>query len=308
MTRLLENLVVFMLDIHLWSGRKKLRPEDLALNGIDINKLPPGTLASLGSKRIIGLEAIAPFAALKREAEKLCLAQGVRFLGGYAVPIEAAEALAEKLTELRLRFESAREELLLTYDTEVHRWVRENPPQWAPVIRAAIEPATSVHRALQFNFAPMAVSSPAGMPEELDQQAAGLFGQLCHEVRVAAKNAFESSYVGRSSVTRKALRPIAAIRQKLAGLCFLDPEIVDTLAAIDDTLARLPKTGPIEGIDLNMVAGLLGRQLAKLGQPPAATTEEGEGFDEDSAEECMLPMAQLGASAPRPTVSLSWDF
>lgn len=304
----LEQIVVFLLDIRLWSGRKKLQPEDLAAGGIDPDKLPPGTLASLGSKKIIGPEALAPFFALKREAEKILLATGVRFLGGYAVPAEQAPQLAARLDTLRRQFEGAKAKLLQHYDASIQAWVADNPPTWAPVIRAAVDPVSQVDRSLSFAYTPVAVAPPDTLSDtaELESQAEGLYGQLCHEVRVAAKALFEQSFVGRTSITRKALRPIRALRAKLESLTFLDPQVGAAVRVIDETLERLPSTGPIEGADLNMLAGLVGQQLARLGEPVAAETpEEAEFSDEDATPRPLLPAYPAPAQTALP---LAWDF
>jgi Protein of unknown function (DUF3150) len=53
----LQDVVVVSLDVHIWSGRKKLRPEDLTVSG----KLPPKDLVSLGSKKIFDPRALKPF-------------------------------------------------------------------------------------------------------------------------------------------------------------------------------------------------------------------------------------------------------
>ncbi len=303
---LLEHFVVFMLDIKLWTGRKTLKPEDLAAGGIDLSQLPPGTLASLGSKRIISQDALAPFTAIKREAEKLCLSRGIRFLGGYAIPAEEAEGLAEKLQQLNEQFQSARDQLLRHYDEEVERWIDENPPQWSSIIRAAIEPASSVRRALQFQVTPITISAPEGLNGQgLSEQADGLLAQLCHEVRQAARTAYQSSYLNKTSVTRKALRPILTIRQKLSGLMFLDPLVAQALISIDETLALIPSKGALEGVALNLLAGLLGRQLAQLGRPQQAddleTELENSEFEERKQSAEAGP-AVYGSSA------LAWDF
>lgn len=310
----LENIVVFVLDIRLWTGRKKLRPEDLAANGIEPGKLPPGSLASLGSKRIIGTEALSPFAALKREAEKICLAKGVRFLSGYAVPAGDAQEVSDKLFSLRSRFEQAKSDLLQSYDEEVRRWIAENPPAWAPVIRAAVEPVSHVQRALCFAYTPVEIKAPESLEdnEALEAQAQGMFGQLCHEVRGAARAAFEQSYVGKACVTRKALRPILAIREKLSGLVFLDPGVGAMIATIDTALDALPSSGPIEGRDLNMLAGLLSRELSRMGLA-AADDEAALCEDDDGAEDAELQAQELlypgrYPSAAQPAAPLSWDF
>ena len=310
--QILENIVVFILDIRLWSGRKKLCPEDLAANGIDPEKLPPGTLASLGSKRIIGAEALAPFASLKREAEKICLARGVRFLGGYAVPVAEAKQVHRRLEELKLRFETARAELLTNYNQALEQWIAENPPQWAPIIRASAEPAAHVQKAFGFGFTPLQVGASEELAgsKELDTQTEGLLGQLCHEIRAAAQSAYGSSYRGRSSVTRKALRPIQAIREKLAGLCFLGPIVTQALAQIDQSLDQVPQTGPIEGASLEELADLLGRQLANLGCPEPEEEPDcrSDASDQEKAQDRQLQLHPLPVPARRPALALSWDF
>ena len=82
-SKVLQGLVLVHLSFSVWSGKKKLRPEDL--KGAN---LPPDKLASLGSKRIFDPDALKVFATLKRQAERACEEVGVRFLGGYAIPEE----------------------------------------------------------------------------------------------------------------------------------------------------------------------------------------------------------------------------
>ncbi|MGC9520129.1 MAG: DUF3150 domain-containing protein [Desulfuromonadaceae bacterium] len=331
---ILENIAVFILDIHLWSGRKKLRAEDLAVNGIEVDKLPPGTLASLGSKKIISSDALAPFAALKREAEKICLAKGVRFLGGYAVPVGEAQELHNQLAILKRRFEKARAELLQDYDMKVQEWIKDNPPEWAAVIRASVDPARRVQQALAFDYTPIKVDATQEISTDsesnpLQSQTEGLYAQLCREVRGMATTAYSASYEGKSSVTRKALRPISAIREKLSALEFLSPDISTLISAIDQTLDNIPPNGPIQGYRLDTLNRLL-RELSHLGEPhqehqgrdvrhaqphtrmhgggrdtvPEKKQEQGQsGSAEDAHSEDALQQAK-----PHGTVALAWDF
>ncbi|MBD1401860.1 DUF3150 domain-containing protein [Pelovirga terrestris] len=274
----LEEIVLFILDIRLWTGRKKLKEEDLAVNGINTSQLPPGTLASLGSKKTISTEALSPFQSMKREAEKLLLATGVRFLGGYAVPAGKAPEISSRLMDLQTNFQAAKATLLLEYDQKVREWITANPPEWASVIQASVDSVTTVDKALHFGFTPVTIQPPKTMPdsEPLEEQAEGLYGQLCNEIRTTAKTTFDASYVGKQSVTRKALRPINAIREKLVALAFLDSEIPPLINSIDDTLNQLPLSGPIEGQYLNLLAGLLSRQLMRMGLPVEQQIEEEE--------------------------------
>ncbi len=306
----LEEIVLFILDIRLWTGRKKLREEDLAVNGIDITQLPPGTLASLGSKKIISTEALSPFQSFKREAEKLLLATGVRFLGGYAVPAEKAPEISQRLTDLQTNFQAAKATLLLEYDQKVREWITANPPEWAPIIQASVDSVTTVDKALQFGFTPVTIQPPQTMSDSvpLEVQTEGLYGQLCHEVRQMAKTAFDASYVGKNSVTRKALRPINAIREKLVALAFLDQQIPPLINSIDDTLNQLPLSGSIEGQYLNLLAGLLSRQLMRMGLPVEQQVDE--ELPDAVDEEMDIPLAALAAMSETrvSATALQWDF
>lgn len=315
--QILNQIVVIMLNISLWSGRKKLRPEDLAANGIEADKLPPGTLASLGTKRIIAPEALNPFTALKKEAERICLAKGVRFLGGFAIPKENIDDLVKELKEIKQRFQEAKDSLLKDYNKEVNKWIAENPPEWATVIRAVIEPVSTIDQALHFNFAPVVVGSPEGMEDEnegLDEETDGLLDQLFHEIRMQAKTAFEASYIGRKEVTRKALRPIMSMKDKLQGLSFLDPEIAEAIQGIEQVMAKVPKTGPITGADLDMIAGLVGRRLANIGRPlppepeSEAVAEETPAEDEDILETGTVLNLPPVSFTQKKRVPLVFDF
>jgi hypothetical protein len=302
---ILDQMMLVVLNITLWQGRKALKTGDLALNGIDVGKLPPGTLATLGSKRVICPDSVKIFMNLKRSAMRICLKDGVRFGGdGYAVPKEKVDALILELKRLKEEFETAKADFLSVYEDEVERWISSNPPEWAPVIRAAVDSPQHVQKAISFKFSALEVKQPADIEENgLDEEVKSLYGQLCHEVRLTARQTFENSFVGKQEISRKTLRPIKSIREKLAGLLFLDPSISETIQVIDDTLNRLPD-GAIKGIDLNMVAGLVGRQLATMG---LSVQQEPEGEDELD-DELILPEEIIVSEDTGKVAPITWDF
>lgn len=302
---ILDQMMLVVLNISIWQGRKALKSTDLALNGIDVSKLPPGTLATLGSKRIISPDAVKPFIALKRAAMRICLQQGVRFGGdGYAVPKEKVAVLSSELKRLKEEFESAKSLFLSVYAEEVESWIAANPAEWTPVIRASVDSPRHIQKTLSFNYSALEVSAPSSVAENgLFEEVDSLYGQLCHEVRVAARHAYESSFVGKQEISQKTLRPIRSIRDKLAGLLFLSPAIAETIQSIDETLNKLPD-GSISGTDLNMVAGLVGRQLANLGRVTEPEPEQEETVD-DEPEYLMPPVVAEQSGAVEP---ISWDF
>lgn len=306
---ILDQMILVVLNITLWQGRKALHSGDLALNGIDVDKLPPGTLATLGSKRIISPDAVKNFMSLKRQAMKLCLQNGVRFGGdGYAVPRGKVDALIFELKRLKEEFETAKAEFMSVYEEEVEKWIDSNPPEWAAVIRAAVDTPKHIKKVLSFKYAALEVKVPVGIEEcGLDDEVDSLYGQLCHEVRVVARQAYENSFVGKQEITRKTLRPIKAIRGKLTGMLFLDPSIAETIQAIDDTLSKLPDQGVIRGTDLNMVAGLVGRQLANMGRIVADEQLVVEDSNEEVPE--VVIQAEIIVSPNTGKVApITWDF
>lgn len=304
---ILDHMILVVLNISLWQGRKALQVSDLAANGIDVDKLPPGTLATLGSKRIISPDALKVFVALKREAITLCLKNGVRFAGdGYAVPRGKVDELSKELKRLKIEFETAKTNFLSVYEQEVEKWIASNPPEWAPAILSAVDSPSHIRKTISFNYAALDVKAPTdigdnGLAEEVDS----LYGQLCHEVRFAAIRAYEYSFVGKKEITRKSLRPIKTIRAKLAGLLFLDPSIADTIQVIDETLGKLPKDGAIKGTDLNMVAGLVG-SLANMGRKILEESEYEDDVEETS--DTTVPVELIIAQDTGKVAPIAWDF
>jgi hypothetical protein len=147
-----------------------------------------------------------------------------------------------------------------------------------------------------------------------------------------ASTAYSASYEGKSSVTRKALRPISAIREKLSALEFLSPDISTLISAIDQTLNSIPPSGPIQGYRLDTLNRLL-RELSHLGEPrqehqgrdvrhaqphtqmhgggknggDAVPEKEQEQGQSGSAEDAHSEDASQQAT-PHGAVALEWDF
>lgn len=303
---ILDQMNLVVLNISLYQGRKAIKRADLALTGIDVGKLPPGTLATLGSKRIISPKALRIFSKLRLSARRICLQNGVRFGGcGYAIPRERIEFVSGELKRMKNEFEAAKANFLSVYQEEVEKWVSENPPEWAQIIRGAMDSPSHIDKAISFNYAAFEARPPAEVTENgLDEEVNSLYGQMCHEVRVSARRAYDNSFVGKKEVSQKALRPIKTIRAKLVGLLFLDPSVGETIQAIDETLEKMPADGVIKGTDLNMLAGLLGRQLANMGRTVSHISES----EEDAGDEMPEGTEPEGAERTGKVEPITWDF
>jgi len=91
---ILDQIVCVCCDISIWTGQKKLTAEDLDLSP---EQIPPEGLAALGHKKICNPKDIAEFKRLKGQAVNLLSDNGVRFLTGYAIPLEKLEEIQGKL-------------------------------------------------------------------------------------------------------------------------------------------------------------------------------------------------------------------
>ena len=260
-TFILDRLLVVKLDATIWGGRKKLHKEDLILG--DGSVLPPEDLASLGSKKIADPTELAVFNRLKKEAERVCLKVGTRFLGGFAVPEDFIGPIQTELERIAMGFGLARDKFLSGYDDAVKGWVAKHP-EFAEAITRAVDPVETVAANLLFDYVVFRVSQPQppedGVSPELtaslDRRVGSLSDTLFREVAQDAAYWIENSLIGRQSVTRKALSPLKKMRDKLDGLAFLDHRVNRVVQTLDEILSRVPKTGPLEGAYLQEVFAL----------------------------------------------------
>jgi hypothetical protein len=320
MSKALNDVIVISLDIRIWSGRKKLRPEDLTASG----RLPPTDLVTLGSKRLCSPGALHPFLQLKRRAEARCQAIGVRFARAFAVPKTAAKPLLCELNGLAEQFRQARAAFLDTYDAELARWKAQHPG-YERLIAAELLPKVAVASRLTFGYEVFAINAPDGEGElaSLREQGGrdltqGLVGALYQEVAGESCAFIRHSLTGRDEVTQKFLRPVRALRDKLAGLAFLDVGIAPLVGSIDAVLAAVPQKGKIDGASLSALRGVVtlltdparmreyGRLLREGSSHAPGATQRDVGGDARAQPGEPLPAAVLPAAPPRARVDAFW--
>jgi hypothetical protein len=301
--KVMDNIVCLMLEIRLWAGRKKLRQEDIRMT--DVDQLPPGTLASLGSKKICDPKALRVFGMLKARAENLLNKQGVRFLGGWAIPEAQASSIIEELRDIQADFISARVKFLDEYEENIVRWMAEYP-EWGDIIQSAIEPKDRVRSKIHFGFTTYKVQ-PSLQEESVNEtETSGkLASRLFWEIARDAKKAWETSYAGNESVGQKALRPVRRLISKLEGMIFLDNRISPIVQDAEATLAIMPSKGVIDDQNLKALHALLGilmdpermrehgRMLLENSNGPARSYGNMEEAEEPEADLSEEPEADL---------------
>lgn len=271
---ILERVVLVKVEANIYGARKKLKKEDLVL--ADGSKLPPEDLASLGSKRLLDPEQLTVFNRLKKEAERICLRVGTRFLGGFAIPNEAAAGITAELERIAQDFAEAKIEFLAGYDAAVTDWVVRHP-EFAGIIEQAVDSVEFVSTRLSFDYLVVTVGLPEALPPEdvarLETKIGSMSEQMFYEISVEANQFIEQSLLGKDQVTRNALRPIRRMRDKLDGLVFLDYRVAPVVNTIDDLLARIPDKGAIAGGILQEILA-----TAMLLADPDKTRRHGEGL------------------------------
>ncbi|KGH23033.1 hypothetical protein P606_13445 [Comamonas thiooxydans] len=126
-----HDVVCFVLETHLWSGRIQLRAEDLKKFSSANTSLPDSALASLGSVKICDPEVTRTFEKLKREAQAVLEEAGLNLFKARAVPTHRHAEVRDKLNNIKDRFELEAKKLLATYTTKVGewraKWLKANP-------------------------------------------------------------------------------------------------------------------------------------------------------------------------------------
>lgn len=242
---MLDQLQVVKLNIRLWTSSKKLRPEDLKL--ADGTVLPPDTLASLGTKKTVDPKQLLEFTRIKKEAERICLEAGTRFIGGFANPADEIPKIVNELDALSRLFDQEKGRFLNAYSESTEQWVNQHP-DFADAIRNAIEPVASVERKLVFDYMVFRVSKPQGeLGDSLNRHTLSLSAQLFREIAQDAKELIDRSFVGKDSVTARVLNAFRRMRDKLDSLGFLDYRCFPIVDEIDRILGSIPKSGPYNG-------------------------------------------------------------
>ena len=306
---ILERVVLVKVEANIYGARKKLKKEDLVL--ADGSKLPPEDLASLGSKRLLDPEQLTVFNRLKKEAERICLRVGTRFLGGFAIPCESAAGITAELERIAQDFAVAKTKFLAGYDAAVTDWVVRHP-EFAGIIEQAVDSVEFVSTRLSFDYLVVTVAMPEALPPEdvarLETKIGSMSEQMFYEISVEANQFIEQSLLGKDQVTRNALRPIRRMRDKLDGLGFLDYRVAPVVNTIDDLLARIPDKGAIAGGILQEILA-----TAMLLADPDKTRRHGEGLlaaqnlpkadivDDEAAE---LPVDEPLAISANPAMTL----
>ncbi len=291
----LKQLTAIRLDVNIWSARKKLTPADFGTT-----ELPPEKLASLGSKKVCNPEDLRIFATLKSRATALLDRHGVRFLGGWAIPESSTQTVIDALEAIVADFTTAKQAFLDRYDEAIRQWVSNNPG-WESLIAGSLVSVDTVRARLGFAWQMFKIALPkkggkTDAARPLVDAVKGLGQTLFDEVARVADDAWHKTFAGKVEVSCKAISPLRGLRQKLAGLSFVEPRVASVVDLLDAALDQVPDKGPIAGANLVMVQGLV-----CLLRDPAAVVEHGQKIiDGQTPEAALRSLVAVTSDAPAP--------
>jgi hypothetical protein len=226
--------------IRMWGGEKKASRDvdiTLGLNG----KLPPKTLLDLGRKKIFPPKALDPLGTKRRKAERVCLLNGTRFMGGYAVPDEFVDDLALQLEAIQKEFEDEVQIFLINFDTNKNEWLVQNE-EFSYVIRDQVPDRDSVAKTFQFQFHLYKVNPLGGFePDEAE-----IANQVLREVGQSCKQMSDRMLDRKRSISGLALgEQLDPLINKLDVLSFGNSRILTVLGEF----RRLQEVIPVDKLD-----------------------------------------------------------
>ncbi|MCY3731979.1 MAG: DUF3150 domain-containing protein [Rhodospirillaceae bacterium] len=300
--RVLEKTVCVMLSCTVWTGCRRMRPEDL---GTVAAKLPPGELASMGSLKLCDPAELQELAAIRRRAQHACERLAVKFLGGYATDEANLDRIVGTLNEFKAQFDAAASRVVGGLQGMIDQWADAHP-EWEEAIRRCPPDVSRIASQLRFDFQVFRIAAPADgdapANDGLERAVSGLSRQLYREIAVQARSALRSSFEGKSSVGQRAVRVITVIAEKLDALSYLDGGIRPVLDKVRGVRDTLPKTGRITGRELVDVMGLLSLlgnegQLAQLATVQAAANGASDESGDTNGAGAVQPRPQEDAGA-----------
>lgn len=303
-----DGLVCVTLEVHLWSGRKRLKKEQLIAKNKEFENLPPATLATLGSIKICDTDDLAPFNAMKREAEKLLAINGLPLLGTTGIPEGKLENVYKGLAIIQATFNDKRDTFFKRFDRAIEDW-RNQPEnaEWSNLIHDIPSPEQAAGK-MSFGFHLCRVSAPS-TDEFSDanrmyaKQMTGLKGELFADAAKEAEILITKYLTGKSmagvvqkreKVTWKTLRPLKRIGEKFTSFAFLDPTCEPMADMIDHVLGLLPDEGPIDGVHLMHIWTL----AQALSNPQKAIALAQMAFEAESSADAFENLLGVCATAP----------
>lgn len=298
----LRDSHILNLDISLWSGRARLSREDLDPDLVD--QLPPETLASLGSKKLIDPNTLKPMTGLKSETFKYLNQNGQRFLSGWIIPANNTDTITGRLSAMATEFNHAVDFFCQEYSSNVADWLRQFP-EWRPLLQQALPSQDQIAKRFNYTFqvydiAPLETNR-AG--DNLAELISGVPDKILQDTTAAIAAARRDVFPDdRTSYTDRSLNVLRALAAKLTQLAYIHPSLI----SIANVLSRLCDKYGGDAHALREIRRLLDH-FSSMENVDAFLATYGTGFVGEIDFQTFLvsttaPVPEPAAPAPEPAV------
>ncbi len=148
---------------------------------------------------------------------------GTKFLGGWAIPKSRSTEVEHFLNQTRAQFDDLVQEFLTNYHANIYEWV-SHFQEWENVIRNAVPEEDEIKRRFSFSWQGYEVQASQSVATEgLVEEIADLPNRVLDDIQALAEESWEKTFSNKNEITRKSLRPLRRMEQKLRGMAFLDP-------------------------------------------------------------------------------------
>ncbi|MBL4862885.1 MAG: hypothetical protein JKY09_07715 [Crocinitomicaceae bacterium] len=220
----IRGTTLVYLKIRNWSGSiKASRDRDIKL-GIN-GEIPPENLLSLGRKKIFPPDAILPLTRLRASAERICLAKGTRFMGGYAIPNECVAETEQSLKAIEEKFVKELDSFLNNFETNKTAWLTENV-QFEHILRNQVPDRDVVKKSFELSFKLFNIDILSGYEPDESEISCQVFheiGQTCKEM--ARRMIDRTTAIGGKTLKKQ----LVEIMTKLELLAFGNSRILKVL-------------------------------------------------------------------------------
>lgn len=260
----LDAVVLVQLDIRASDLSVKVDPKK-DLQGV---ALPPSVLMSTGVKHYVDPALKAPFAKLKKRAERLCGEVGFPLLKGWALPKDKAPEVLKELKAMASEYVNEANDLKAKLPAEFVKWEAAHPG-WEHLFHDRPTP-DAIHARYRFRH-PMYRMRPAGedgddvLNDALGVTGGSLLEAILEDVAASANEILAKTFEGRSEVTGRCLSAIAALGKKLTGFAFIDPLVLPVATMIGEVIGNIGNMGNSR-LDVTHTSALRGL-LQMLAEP-----------------------------------------
>lgn len=256
----MKKVFLVGLNFQIWTGSTVLRKEDFKLG--ENGELPPEDVVdSLGAKKLLDTTTLNGFHAIRARARRFLSENGVRFMGGFAVPVERQSEVLKTLDKCVEEFNEEKKTFLANYPGYVESWIQSHP-ELGTQLRADAKDVQAVEERLYADYGTMQMQPLAGDEERFGQKVDELTSTLMKDIAATANEFFRKTLLGKEKC--RTWQPLLQMRRKLDSLRFLDGGICPVIEMIDAVRAHLPKEGAVvEGsafVELSACVGILSRE------------------------------------------------